>query len=264
MKKLLFSFSLCIVFFTSSFGQTQQNDYRKIDYLKVDQTQINKFVKMAQKEFKSSFNALLEPGSIKSWQLYKVKMPGGEKSGYNFISITTSSSIGELGDQFSRTTAPGFIPSTMDENRQQQLAKLVSLVKSEIWKIENTAYANTNSAPSRYMTMDYMNVASGKDPDYLMLEDEVAKPIHMERINRERMSGWEVYSLVLPGGMNYGYNFATGNHFDELQHFEFGFNEEIIRQTMGENSNVPELFDTIYKTRDLVKVELWELVDHLQ
>ncbi len=64
--------------------------------------------------------------------------------------------------------------------------------------------------------------------------------------------------------MNYGYNFATGNHFKELEHFEFGFNEEIIRQTMGQNSNVAELFKTIYNTRDLIKVELWELVDHME
>ena len=97
-----------------------------------------------------------------------------------------------------------------------------------------------------------------------MLEDEIAKPIHLESIERGRMAGWQVHSLILPSGMNYGYNFAAGNYFDELEHFEFGFNEEIISQTMGKNSNMPELFDTIYNTRDLVKVELWEIVNYLQ
>lgn len=264
MKKLLFSIVLCLVFFASSFGQVQQNDYRKIDYLNVEQAQIDKFVQMAHEEFKSSFNTLLESGDIKTWCIYKVKMPGGKTSDYNFVSITTSSSIEMLGDHFSENTSPGFIPSEMDDGRQRQLAKVASLVKSEIWKIENSAYADTGATPSRYMTMDYMNVALGKDLDYLMLEDEIAKPIHLKRIERDQMAGWEVYDLILPGGINYGYNFATGNHFDELKHFEFGFNEEIIRQTMGENSNVPELFETIYNTRDLVKIELWELVDHLQ
>ncbi|MEL7833106.1 hypothetical protein [Fodinibius sp. Rm-B-1B1-1] len=264
MKQLLFSLALCFVVFASSFGQAPENNYRKIDYLDIDQSQIDKFVQVTQKDFKASFNTLLESGGIKSWCLYKVKLPGGEESDYNFVSITTSSSIGALGNHFSKATSPGFIPSDVPSDAQRQLSKLATLVKSEIWKIENSAYADTGSTPSRYMTMDYMNVATGKDPDYLMLEDEIAKPIHLERIERDQMAGWEVYALILPGGMNYGYNFATGNHFAKLEHFEFGFDQEIIRQTMGENSNVPELFETIYNTRDLVKVELWELVDHLK
>lgn len=264
MKKLLLSFALCLVFFASSFGQTQDDLYKKIDYLQVNQSQLDRFLKVADRDLASGFKSLLENNDIQGWYLYKVKYPGGEESTYNFVSITTTSSINGLGDHFSDSDAPGFVPSSIDKGSTQQLSKVATLIKSEIWRIENSAYSDTGATPSRYMSMDYMNVASGKSPDYLMLEDEIAKPIHLERMNRNRMIGWEVYALVLPGGVNYGYNFATGNHFNKLEHIEFGFNEEIIRQTMGENSNVPELFQTIYDTRDLIKVELWELVDHLQ
>lgn len=264
MKKLLLSFLLCFVFFASSLAQPQTDLYKKIDYLQVNQAQLNQFLKVADSDLESGFSSLLDNEDIQGWYLYKVKYPGGKKSNYNFVSITISSSINSFGDYFSDSDLPGFVPSTTSKGGTAQLSKLAALIKSEIWKVENSAYADTGSDPSRYMTMDYMNVASGKDPDYLMLEDEIAKPIHLERIDQGQMEGWEVHSLVLPSGMKYGYNFSTGNYFDKLEHFEFGFNEEIIRQTMGENSNVPELFDTIYKTRDLVKVELWELINYLQ
>lgn len=264
MKKLLLSFVLCLVFFASSFGQSENNLYKKIDYLQVNQTQLDRFLKVAKNDLESGFTTLLNNDGIQGWYLYKVKYPGGKESTYNFVSITTTSSINELGNHFSDSDAPGFLPSTMSKGGSEQLSKLATLVKSEIWRVENSIYADTGSSPSRYMSMDYMKVAQGKNPDYLMLEDEIAKPIHQERIKRNRMAGWEVHSLILPSGINYGYDFATGNHFNELEHFEFGFNEEIIRQTMGENRNVAELFETIYNTRDLVKVELWELVDHLK
>ncbi|PAU94765.1 hypothetical protein CK503_04635 [Aliifodinibius salipaludis] len=264
MKKLLLPFALCFVFFATSFAQTGDDLYKKIDYLQVNQTEFDRFLKVADKDLVSGFRSLLENDDIQAWYLYKVKYPGGQESSYNFVSITTASSIDKLGDHFSASNAPGFVPSAIAKGGAEQLTKLATLVKSEIWRVEDSAFADTGSTPSRYISMDYMEVAQGKDPDYLMLEDEIAKPIHLERIERDRMAGWEVYSLVLPSGMNYGYNFATGNHFKELEHFEFGFNEEIIRQTMGKNSNVPELFETIYNTRDLIKVELWELVDHLQ
>jgi hypothetical protein len=264
MKKLLLSFTLCLVFFAASFGQTKDDLYKKTDYLQINQTQLDQFMEVAEKHLVSGFSSLLKNDDVKGWYLYKVKYPGGEKSNYNFVSVTVSSSINSLGDYFSDTDAPGFVPSPTSERGAEQLAKLATLVKSELWRVENSVYADTGATPSRYMSMDYMKVAPGKNPDYLMLEDEIAKPIHIERIERDRMAGWEVYSLIVPSGMNYGYNFATGNHFKELGHFEFGFNEEIIQQTMGQNSNVPELFETIYTTRDLVKVELWELVNHLQ
>jgi hypothetical protein len=264
MKKLLLSFVLYLVFFASVFGQGQDDLYKKIDYLQVNQTQLDRFLKVADRDLKSGFSSLLKNDDVKGWYLYKVKFPGGEKSNYNFVSITVSSSINDLGDYFSNSNAPGFVPSPITKGGTEQLSKLATLIKSEIWRVENSAYADTGSTPSRYMSMDYMKVAPGKSPDYLMLEDEIAKPIHLERIEQNQMAGWEVYSLILPSGMNYDYNFATGNHFKELEHFEFGLNEEIIQQTMGENSNVPELFETIYNTRDLITVELWELVDHLQ
>ena len=264
MKKLLFSFILCLIVFASSFGQTRDGLYKKIDYLEVNQTQLDRFLKVVERNLKSGFSSLLKNDDVKGWYLYKVKFPGGEKSNYNFVSITVSSSINDLGDYFSESNTPGFIPSPTTKGGMEQLSKLATLMKSEIWRVKNSAFADTGSTPSRYMSMDYMKVAQGKDPDYLMLEDEIAKPIHLERIERNRMVGWEVHSLILPSGMNYGYNFATGNHFKELEHFEFGLNEEIIQQTMGQNSNVPELFETIYNTRDLIKVELWELVEYMQ
>jgi hypothetical protein len=264
MKKLLLSFALCLIFFASSFGQIQNDLYKKIDYLDVNQTQLDRFLKVADKDLASGFSSLLKNDDVKGWYLYKVKFPGGEKSNYNFVSITISSSINSLGNYFSDSNDPGFVPSSTNKGGAKQLSKVATLIKSEIWRLENSAFADTGSTPSRYMSMDYMKVAPGKNPDYLMLEDEIAKPIHLERIEQNRMAGWEVYSLILPAGLNYGYNFATGNHFKELEHFEFGFNEEIIQQTMGQNSNVPELFETIYSTRDLIKVELWELVNHLQ
>lgn len=262
MKKFIFPLVLCLIFVSFSFAQTQEDDYRKIDYLKIEQSELEKFVQVMEKDMTNGFDDLLGSDGIKSWCLYKVKYPGGSKSNYNFVSITTGSSLEGLNNHFSETVAPGYIPSTMGKNAERQLSKLVTLVKSEVWKLENTAMADTGASPSRYLTMDYMKVAPGKDLDYLMLEDEIAKPIHLERIERDRMAGWEVYSLLLPGGINYEYNFATGNHFDKLEHHEFGINAEIIRQTMGENSNVPELFETIYNTRDLINVEIWELVNH--
>jgi len=264
MKKLLLPFVLCLIVISTSFGQSSRNDYKKIDYIKVDQEYLDQFVQLAEEQLKPKVSSLIESNSFLSWSLYKVQYPGGKESGYNFVSVTTASSIDTFSEQFASVTAPDYVPESVGTNGQNQFGNISSVMKSEIWKVENNIEADSLSGPSKFMTMDYMNVAPGKSPDYLMLEDEIAKPIHIERIEDSQMDDWAVYSLILPGGINYGYNYATGNHFEKLGHVEFGFNDEIIKQAIGENSNIPELFNTIYTTRDLVKRELWQLVDHVQ
>jgi hypothetical protein len=241
-----------------SFGQVQRDAYKKIDYIKVNTDQIEQFIEHSENNLRSAYSSLIETTDLQNWILYKVQYPGGEKSGYDFISIATASSTGFFQDHFSKITTPKFIPPNTDVD----FADICSLVKSEIWKVENDTIPKSTVNPSRYMTMDYMDVAPGKGLDYLMLEDEIARPIHEQRIDNEKMAGWEVYSLILPSGTEYGYNYATGNYFDKLEYIEYGFTTEIIQQTMGRNSDIPELFNTIYSTRDLVKVELWELVTH--
>lgn len=257
MKKLIFSFLFFLILITTSFAQS---NYKKIDYLKVSQDEQENFTQVTE-ELQSSYEEMVKSGDLLSWTLYKVHYPGGEKSGYNFISVATAKSLDIFEDGFSEVAT--LVPASMGSNGNTDFEKTYSLVQSELWKVENhIPDSDTVSTPSPFMTMDYMNVAPGKGFDYLMLEDEIAKPIHLQRVQRDRMDGWEVYSLIIPGGTDYGYNYATGNYFGKLSHIEFGFTNEIIKQTMGKDSNIPELFNTIYSTRDLVKRELWELVAH--
>ncbi len=266
MKQVLaFVILICMIFTSISVAQSNINDYRKIDYLSVDDGNIDAFLKVAENELKPIYQKLVDSEAIKSWVLYAAKHPGGEKSNYNLISITTADDLDRLDEQFGNVGVSHFIPSSASSKQAKTLQQLSALVKSELWLVENLVSANdTSNNPSQYMNMGYMNVAPGKSPDYLMLEEEIAKPIHEERINQNTMAGWEVYSLITPGGTQYGYNFSTANYYHELSELEFGFTEEIINQTMGKNANISELFDTIYSTRELVKVELWELVTHTE
>lgn len=257
MEKLAYTFLLCIIICSASFGQSQET-YKKIDYINVEAEHLDQFLDRVENNLKSDYSNLVETGDIRSWHLYKVQYPGGKESNYNFISITTAESISSFEDQFTEVSNLAFVPS----NSSEDFTDISSLIKSEMWKVENDTLLEDNGNTKPYMTMDYMDVTPGKEMDYLMLEDEIAKPIHKERIEQQKMAGWEVYSLILPSGTGYGYNYATGNYFESLEHTEFGFTNEVIRQAMGPNSNIPELFNTIYATRDLVKVELWQLVTY--
>lgn len=258
MKKLtLFSVLLTLILTGTVFPQNIQNDYKKIDYIHVNADQLSSFIDLAAGDLAESYQQLIDEGNLQNWRLYFVEYPGGEKNDYNFVSIASASDLATFEELFSSVSASPYIPSVVSS----EISSVGNTVtKMELWKVQNAIVDSTNGHPSKYMTMDYMDVAPGKNPDYLMLEEEVAKPIHSARIDQQIMAGWEVYSLIAPGGVEYGYNFATGNFYDKLEHVEYGFTNEIINQAMGTSTNIPELFNTIYETRNMVKVELWKLV----
>lgn len=261
MKKLIF-FTCFILFFIVSFSysQTERLDYKKVDYITVENENDRDFMELVNNALTPEYQRLSDTGEIKTWRLYKVVFPGGERSGYDYVSIITAEDIDTFENNFIGKSVLYFLPGTDDDQVVSDFVSVSKLEGSEIWKVRSLIpMEEANSDPSRFKAMDYMNVSQGRGLEYLMLEDEVAMPLHEERINRNTMTGWEVYSLILPGGTEYGYNYATGNYFDTIADVEFGFTQELIKQTMP-GTDVADLLETIYETRDLVKSELWELV----
>jgi len=229
-------------------AQSQRGEYLKIEYLNVSELQIENFNDSVIEQLKEYKDQRLSDGDIDSWILYRVMFAGSASSHYNFISITSAPSLDSF-DAHNHGDNP--------EMNQMIEDNLFGVSKSELWSVRNTMTDNMDGEPSNYLMMDYMHVKLGRELEYQMLEDEVAKPLHESRMENDRMDDWEMYQLITPGGIDYGYNFATGNYFNELSHIEFGFNEELIK-TQNPDVNVMEFFEQIWSTRDLVISELWQ------
>lgn len=243
-----------LLFSVTVFAQSEHGTYLKIDYLNVDKQEHETFRAFVKNEFHSFKDARISDSDISGWQVYEIVYPGSHNSSYNYISITTSSSLSAF--DFESDDDSDFLSgNSIREN--------FSAPHSEIWKVRNSRYLEDNISPSKYIMMDYMNVALGREYEYQMLEDEIALPLHTERMNRNIMQAWEMYELIIPGGLDYGYNFATGNYFSELEHIEYGFDEELIR-SQNPDVDMMRFLENIRSTRDLVKSELWRLFHHIE
>lgn len=234
-------------------AQSNQGQYLKIDYLDVSQDQINQFKNQVIDQLLEEKRTRLSNGEILSWGIYRVVFSGSASNHYNFVSITTAPSVNAFDSPNNNYSDPLRMHS--EHNR-------FGITKSELWSVRNSLSNPQENELSDYLMMDYMDVRLGRELEYQMLEDEVAKPIHEQRLERNIMEGWEMYQLITPGGIDYGYNFATGNYFSNLEHIEFGFNEELIR-SQNPNVNLAEFFDQIWSTRDLVRSEVWQKVESL-
>lgn len=256
----LLTILVCLILALSTNAQERQGKYMHIDYLKIENSSEDDFLRHISSTFLSIQELRKENGSIEDWYVYQVTYPGTQNSFYNYVIITMSDDISGFEDV--REQYSNQLSQDERENLTDDYLSFLSANHSELWKVRNSVIADSSFSPSRYIVMNYMDVGLGYEYEYQMFEDEIARPVHEERMDRDQMEGWELHELLMPGGLNYGYNFSTLDYYDNFENIEFTFTDELIRHTHP-NTDINEFFDHIYRTRDLIKYELWELVEAL-
>jgi hypothetical protein len=258
---LLILLFLQAALFSQSFAQDNQGLYMKIDYLEIDLQELSAFQNDVESVLKPVNEARIEAGSMENWYLYRVLYPGSQNTDHNFVAVSICSelcnneSLSDHLDEFSE-----------DDNSAEMLSDYYAIMTpnfSELWKINNSIEHEVDNGPAKFLMLDYMNVSAGSEYTYQMMEDENAKPIHQFRIENGDMEGWELFQLILPRGQEYGYNFSTGNYYNDLRDVEFHFNEEVLRQSRPD-ADVAAFFQNVENVRDLVRSEVWELVTYVQ
>lgn len=240
-------------------AQTEENAYLNIDYFMVDSEDYSEFESLVTEEWKELLATKQSPDQLIGWYFYRVVYPGGQSSEYNYVIISTykdPNTLVQVSNAIDEET------NRSEERLMDQTFDLATHQFSELWKTEAGIFSNNNSGPSEFVLFNYMMVNPGKGAEYLTLENDMARPLHEARIADGRMHSWRTYSLMQPGGLDYKYNFATADHFTELNHIEFGFTNELIKSVMP-GTNINEMFEAIYATRDIIKSETWQLVDSL-
>lgn len=265
MKTRLLSILALLLFLTpfvnSVSAQNDQGLYMKIDYLEIDLQQLNSFHNDVESVLKPVSEARIEAGSLESWYIYKVLYPGSQNTDHNFIVVSICAEL--CNDESINNHMVEFSDSENIADLLSDYHSIMSPNFSELWKINNNIERNSENRPARFLMLDYMNVSPGSEYTYQMMEDDHAKPIHQFRIENGNMEGWELSQLILPRGEEYGYNFSTGNYYNDLKDVEFHFNEEVLRQSRPD-ADVAAFFQNVENVRDLVRSEVWELISYIR
>lgn len=261
MKRIVLIAS-ALVLLLSGFGysQTHEGAYLNVDYLKVEYGDYSEFEDLVRSSWKDVYEDNLGEDKMTGWYFYRVSYPGGQSGKYNYVVIT---SFNDLNTVASVTGEIREQKGDRDDDLMDQAIDYATHQHSELWKTEAGVMTASGDEPAPYVVMNYMMVNPGKEAEYITLENDMARPLHEERIEEGEMYSWRTYSLLKPGGLNYQYNFVTADFYEEMNHIEYGFTNDIIRSVMP-GTDINKMFEAIYATRDIVRSELWQLVDHLE
>jgi hypothetical protein len=239
-----------------------QGQFVTVDYMKVAPGQDDAYLQVEQKQWKPIHEARVKAGGALGWYLYRVVSPSGTQADHNYVTVAVYSSFEAIENPYPNELLAKIVPS---QNMAEFMKKTVAsrdLVRSETWGGFAGAPDTPLAKPSPYLNVEYMKVPDGGDQSYSDVE-KIWKKIHEVRIKEGMLTNWGAYGRILPGGSDYPYNYATASgyaHFKDLVGLDFPG----LVQKAALGMSVNELSERTAKARDLVRGELWQLLDYVQ
>ena len=239
-----------------------QSQFVTVDYMKVAPGQDDAYLQVEQKMWKPIHEARVKAGNALAWYLYRVVSPSGSQVDHNYATVAVYSSFEAMENPYPNELIAKIVPAqSLPEFNKKTLAAR-DLVRSETWGAVVGAPETPLAKPAPYLGVEYMKVPAGGDAAYQDVE-KVWKKLHEVRIKDGTLVNWGLYGRVLPGGSDYPYNYATASgysHFKDLIGLDFAG----LVQKAAIGMSVNELGDRTAKARDLVRGEVWQLVDYVQ
>jgi hypothetical protein len=233
-------------------AQADTGHYQKVTYYQVTKDGLPYFLEGVP-DWKASHRNKINSSERVAWRLYRVPM-SSSAAWYNFVSVEIAPNLNAL-----QTVERNTVSSL--RNERDQRVKLSFAAHSEIWKTEAVVNGE-GTPPSRYLNANFMYAYPENLSEYLELETDIAKQLHQNQTDNNRMDGWSFNRLVFPTGTTVAYNFITTDFYSNLEQIEMGITREVI-MNVHPGMNVDEFEEFADSIRERVWSDLWELIDHV-
>lgn len=241
---ILFAILFAILLVPSGLVTAQTTDlvYQRVTYLQVSPAEIAPFL--------DAVVQMPVRGEV-SWRLYQVPFSSNTVHRYNYVLLEISDAFANLQSETRLSEA------TLRRNH----VPLDWGVHTEIWQTRATVYGDEMEYPSRYVNANFMRVIGGRTDEYRQLEVDIARALHQDQVDNDRMNGWNFYQLVFPTGRQVLYQFVTTDHYSSIEQNEHSITREII-QRVHPDLDVDEFDAYADGIRERVFSDLWELIDY--
>jgi hypothetical protein len=233
-----------------------------LDYMKIAPGKEAEYVRLEQQVFKPLHQQRVKNKEMVAWGLYQVPFTADTHREYDYVTANVYDNIAATEATGLMATFQRLHPGKEGTSLIAQTGAARTTVRREIWQlIDQTTplgTADKPAPPAKYLIVSFM--LSKANGNYETVEKELWKPIHEDRVKAGAMLNWSLYGLVLPGGTSYPYDYATVNGLSNLTAFTTMYSEELFKR-VHPNLSVTDLGNRTSASRDLVRQELWVLVD---
>ena len=245
-------------------SEAQSTDkYYVFQYHQVHPSNESEYIQLEFDVWKKMHHARINQGVLEGWYFYRVIAPAGMRNEYNFVVVLVYKDTDQLGRHFEEYGVDYTQILTAEEIRKAlNTPNVRDLVYEEVWRSVDEIMDFSRGSMFRYQVFNTMRIRSGyTNNEYTGLETRYWKPVHQARISGGKMRGWGLYNMIIPGGTERDYQFATVDYYDRFIQF-LDDSSPIISKFHG-SRNLDKITIETIDTRDLMKTEVRELLDFL-
>ena len=255
------SFTLIIIFVGLSASSQTNANYFAIKYIKVDPSVESEYLRLELEVWKKIHQARVKEGVLDGWYLFRIVSPAGTSAKYNYLTIEAYNGSEKLAGHFDGygVDYTGIL-SPDDIALALRTPEIKDMIYEEVWRTVDEVLNLNSGDMYRYQIFNSMKLRPGtEESDYQRMEQTYWKPMHQERMKRGTMKGWGLYTMIIPGGTERDYHWATVDFYDDFINY-LEPTTPILESVHGETSAQKYIKETTEK-RDLLKAEIRELVD---
>lgn len=229
-----------------------------IDCMKVKPADEVKYLDLEKNVWKPMHQERVKQGKITGWILYRV-LYTGTNDPYNYVTATFFDNQANLEDPWSGVDPKKILSGVDVDKAYDETLKSRDLVRSNLIMRQDEEVPVGGSV-AKYIEVDYMKVKPGNEGLYIDVEKNIWKPVHREFIKAGTRVGWSLWGQVFPSGSASDYQYVTANLFSDFAKIGAAdYNDAFKKAHPGED--IDALSEKTAKSRDLVRSELWEVLD---
>lgn len=263
ISRQLTSLSLSIFFFVLLMfpNKADAQHYFVYQYLKVHPSLESEFLNLELNVWKKMHEKRIKVDVLDGWYFYRLMSPNGTKTEYNYVLIFEYDSPEKLAGHFENYGVDyNEVLNTQEITLALKTPEIRDLVYEEVWlELDNISRMNGNMY--RFQVFNAMKLRQDVTADdYQRLEKEYWKPMHSLRIKNGEMAGWGIYNMIIPGGTERAYQWATVDYYDNF--IDILANNDVMFQIIHGEKNAATFLEETLNSRDLLRTEVRELIDY--
>lgn len=237
-----------------------QAAFARVTYHRVAPGSEAEFERFMREAWRPIFQTQRQAGRAANWILYRVHLTGSNDE-YNYASVSYH-------DTWAKTEAAASW-SAIVRDSNPITAKVMITRTRELGPIVRQALygridyvARPTPQPFRYAVLDFMKVKDGMVDDYLKVERDDWKPLHQVLTKEGNRVGWVLWDYMIPGGTGSPYDYVTTMLFADYASIKSANDAEAYKKAHP-NGDLAASVARTRKSRDVVRTEIWEVVEAL-
>lgn len=230
-----------------------------VEYMKVKQGDEQKYVDLERNYWKKIHQERVKNGEILSWVLYEIRYAGSNDE-YNFVTGTIVTDPAKLENPFAGIDPEKVLAGENVDKIMQETSNSRQLVKRNLIRRVSTVNPESGPASFNYIQVDFMKVKPGNDNMYMDVETNVWGPVHQQFVKDGSRVGWSLWQTVFPAGSGLEFQYVTTNFLSDFSQVGAAdYNGAFAKVHSGKN--IDQLMEKTNNSRELVRSELWRVVD---